>query len=171
MLIYEVGEEFPIVHPIGSRSGFMVQTMEGGSFDILAYIDRPTAKEKREFKQGIFRVGCYVDSDIPFIVCQFDTIESDAPFNAHKINSELVGNWLNTEANAVTFYLIDAKTNILQAMRLIGIDFMNDLKNTLRKQLTTYNSSKAVDYKIDEIYNRVTTIQMLQNSKLQAFVK
>lgn len=174
LLKFEVGQKFPI--DLKSHGeGFRLST-NGDSFDIYAILDTPTSKEVRAFKQEILKIGVYRERDIPFIVGYFQSgtekmLEFDAPYNVHKIHYDERSRWLDAEANMVALYLIDANTHILKAMRVIGIDFMKTIKDTLRMQETTYINHREVDIMIDNIYKNISIEKMIKLSYLQTFMR
>lgn len=55
--------------------------------------------------------------------------------------------FLDGPGNAVMMLLVDAETNIVKAIRFIGIkhDVANAIRGACREQLTAYPSSEALD--------------------------
>jgi hypothetical protein len=167
---FEIGQKFPIPVPAQYRNGFMIAS-NGLSFDLYGFLDQPTAREKKEFKQGLFKLGVYVQDDIPFITGKFAEIEFEAPYNAHKIEQAALETWLNNkEANLVTLFLIDSATYILHGMRAVGIDFMPAVKEAMKKQIARYKDSYFVDLQINTIYRNVTIVEMIKKGHIQTFV-
>lgn len=167
---YEVGQPFP--DALGHQEGGYIRTLNNGSFDVVNVLSNLKAKEVREFKQGILRIGFYIENSIPFFVVQNKEIEFDCPYNALKIGEDFE-KWFEQDSNIITMYLIESTTKILKGIRLISIelDEMKKMKNAMKLQRDEYSSVQEVEIEIDRIYNRYSLFEIIKKTKLTAFVR
>jgi hypothetical protein len=164
---YAVGEPYP--HPLPAGEGLIIQTMPGGTIDIVAKLIQPSSREVTTFRQGTFRWGVFVEDAIPVVVVQFpdEKLELDGPYNFHKVVASSRAEWLQGAANAVTLFLVDEK-NIIRTMRLIGAEpaMMQVLRDAAAEQLTRYETATDVDYAINILQSKRSLSAMLKAATL-----
>lgn len=99
---------------------------------------------------------------------EFDEMSVDACINFLQVFQDKADGWLNSESNLINLYLIDAKTNILRGIRLIGVqkDFANLVRDTCEAQDSAYSTHTEVQSIIDRITANVTTEQMMSKIKM-----
>lgn len=168
MTKYEVNKPFPYPHP---RPGMEITLSELNEafFDVKAYLSDPTPDEIRDWRKGKLRYGLYFQDDIPFFILAFENWDLDININILKVKKgEDIDKWLNAEGNIINLYLIDARTNILKAMRTISVSLncSEGIRDVLEMQSQNYDSVQEVDTKIYEIQNSLTTHQMRSKGKM-----
>ena len=151
MYTLEKGKPYPYHNKADGNEKMNLETNEA-FFDILFYSSQ--AKEDSKFwgKAPVKIYPVFIDH-IPSIIVKFlvQKLEFDVTMNFHKVEESARDEWLNQNVNAMTIFLIDANTNIIRGMRMIGTDFQDPFRQACRNQLDTYGSFVAVDAKITEI--------------------
>lgn len=169
MIKYEVGKQFPTSN---QAKGMEVCRSETNSnfFDILYYIKEPTGSDIQIWKKGKLRYGVYVTADIPFFIVDFPASNwnFDVNTNIFKVKEDQRDTWLNSEANMISLFLIDADTNTLEAIRIISIEknIAELYRDALEEQENTYNNAEEVDNKMRSILELITTEKMMQRCKI-----
>ena len=76
--------------------------------------------------------------------------------------------WLNGDHTLVPMLLMDARTNIIQSMRMLSLNpaVAVRLRDCLEKQDSRYADAAAVELATDEVLGRLTTRQMLKEAKM-----
>ena len=76
--------------------------------------------------------------------------------------------WLNSESNIVNMFLIDARSNILLAARMISVQhsFAEKLRDILEEQANSYDSQQAVEGKIMVIQHTFSTADMIPRANM-----
>jgi hypothetical protein len=165
---FEVGKEFPL-KSYKNFSDFGLIEVNSSLFDFIIGMVKPTSKEKMTIRREPLRYGCYYENYVPFLIIdfRFQNINFDATINIFKIDQNSVEEWLNTEANSVNLFLIDTATNIIEGIRLIGLDmnFVKELKDNLRKQLLLSNKEE-VEKTIDDVYRKYSTQDLINKIKM-----
>ena len=149
----------------------MIIPLDGGLFDVFINLDNLKLAEVKAIKRGKMRYGIFSHANIPFLVLDFPDVQLqlDAPFNIHKIKSEIdVDKWLQTEANLVNLFVVHKPTNILKGIRAIGFDHeaVKTFKTHAAMQSLYYNSVDAVEQRIDKTMQLFTTKQMIQKTEM-----
>jgi hypothetical protein len=167
-MIYEVGKQFPEKHYQQGADIARIRTLEGGTFDFLMYMNKPSIAEIESAKTGSLKYALYIKNYIPFFILNFGKFNLDAPFNILKVQKEHALEWMKTEANAVNLFLIDSADNTIKAMRLIGVDLqvMKNFKVACAKQIENYTSVRDVDFATDAIMERYSTEAMWHDCKI-----
>lgn len=165
-MIYEVGKPYHINCPNPGADFALIQPLEGGAFDVLMYMNSPSFNEKIQAKTGKMRYAVFENSSIPFFIVQFDSFSFDASMNVLKIPEQKREEWISLNANGVTLFLIDSKTNIIKSIRFIGIeqDSIETLKNACKNQIKTYRTSEDIDRTISNICSRYSISDMFDHS-------
>lgn len=105
-----------------------------GGFMFICAMNRPTAKEKREFKNGISQFNLAVVDGIIFFLSRFGTLNwMDAPFNVHLYRDnriQMLEEPGPTQGYGLHVMLVDSSTGTLVHQRLIGLE--HDLSVRLR---------------------------------------
>lgn len=155
MHIIEVGKPYPLSCPSPGKDFALIKTLEGGSFELLMYLNKPSFNERLAAKNGEFTYAVFIDKYIPFFCVEFEHFSFDASLNFHKVSVDHMQSWLSEDANAVTLILIDSSDNTVKAIRLIGVEpaAMKELKHACSEQIGWYIGAAHVDRAITEITN------------------
>ncbi|OIN55733.1 hypothetical protein [Arsenicibacter rosenii] len=168
MTKYEVGQPFP--HPeyrANGTEGAKIMTTSA-FFDILFYSSQPAADRETVTKKPL-KYGIYQKDNVPFFLLEFNgEFSVDAPMNINKVDNSAVEEWLNSNGNLVTIYLIDARTNIIHGIRAIGLrhDVAELMRDICEKQDEQYASVGQVDKVIDQISRTMTTEAMIRRATM-----
>ncbi|SDM68366.1 hypothetical protein SAMN05421823_11948 [Catalinimonas alkaloidigena] len=167
-MLYEVGKPFPDERFRHHGQGAVVTFHQAG-FDVIGLMDRPTSEEVKTWKKGKLRYGLHVVEAIPFFILDFRwplPFSLDAPSNAFKVQG--IDQWSIGQGNLTNLFLIDRTTYKLQAMRAIGIEpsLAQSFRTALLTQRDSYGSLQAVDRKTTELYQRYSTEDMIQKTRM-----
>ena len=125
---YTVGAKMPMPVSDGIHLEF------DGGFMLMCTFNRPTAKEKKEFKNGVPQFDIAVVNDVIFFLARFGTLNwMDVPFNIHLYPDNRISLLEEpgpTQGYGLHVMLIDSATGALVHQRLIGLD--HDLSMRLR---------------------------------------
>lgn len=154
---FQVGKRFPLEKYIG-LGDLTISVFNTASFDIVVSFVDPSPEEIELFRKGELEIGFFNYKDIPFIYLDFRKYSVDVSLNINKLNEKDMDAWLNAEGNTIHLYLIDGNMGILKAQRMLGLNFMEDIRDTLEKQ--TELTQKETDALITEATNRFLTTQM-----------
>ena len=164
MIAYKTGERFP--HSKYLNRGEICCAMPAGDFfDVLCCISSPTSEEIKQFKNGKLTVYLFEQSNIPFLV--FDMgFNFDISIDATKVVKEKP-DWMQQKANVVNMYLVDARTGILKAMRMISFpdNFVYKIRDVVTEQLKMNNVN--IEVEISKILNRYATEMMMRKAQMQ----
>ncbi len=166
MIKLKVGEDFPLMDSSQANGEEKaIVSVNEAFFDIVFYSLDP-AGDKYFFTKKPLKIGVYKNAAIPFIVLEFiGKFALDCTINAFKIKSEKVEQWhQNYDSNIVNLYMVDARTNNLQAIRLLGVSqkIQHTIKALVELQLKKYNNKEEVDRQIIEITNTVPNEAMAE---------
>jgi len=166
MIKYEVGQKFPHDQYL-SRGELTVSILNEAFFDVFVSLNGISHDEKETWKKGKMTVSLYSDQNIPFIIFDFGNgFSFDVSIDIKKVLDDKVDDWLNSEANSINMYLVDADSGILVAMRMIGISFAENIRDICERQTYLINTEE----KINNILSTTTTAEMIKNaSKKQHF--
>lgn len=154
---FEVGKPFPWKKYVG-RGDITVAVFNTASFDVVVSLVNPSPEEIKLFRQGDLKTGLFNYKNVPFLYFDFCEYSVDVSLNINKLTDAEIDDWLNAEANAIDLYLIDGQTGILYAKRMIGINFMEDIRDILEAQ--TQQTKEETEELITEAINKYTTEQM-----------
>jgi hypothetical protein len=167
-MIHETGKQFPISNAKGIEE--CRASVNEAFFDVLYYIKDPDPETVIVWRKEPLRYGVYVKSDIPFFIIDFPykNWNFDLSVSIFKVQENEINIWLSQKANAITLYLINADTNVLEAMRLIGIEnnIADKLRHTLKDQIKSYKNFQQVDNEIAVISNRLSTTEMINSTSM-----
>lgn len=167
MFVYEVGKQFP--QPKSSQEGPIVNG-NSGFVDLILYLDNPTSKEVRDCKSGMLTIGVYAKDTIPFLLIKiYDTdLSFDAPYNASVM---LDTEWLRTDNNILNFFLVERQTNVLKAMRMLGLNdnLVSLFKSTAGSQ--TFQTKEEYMKAVNKIYSEFDFDAMYGSSVTQTFIR
>lgn len=168
METFTINTPFPAPNPAPGMDYARMRTMQGGSFDLLMYMAKPSPAEIEAAKTGPVIYGLFTQAFVPFFIVKFETFSFDAPLNILKVDNDEEYTWIKSDANAVNLFLVEATTNIIVSMRCIGIDMelVHNLKSTCAKQLGTYRYPVEVDNAAAALMQRYTTDEMLRETKI-----
>ncbi|KAA6329767.1 hypothetical protein EZS27_021453 [termite gut metagenome] len=131
---YEVGKRFPLEKYL-NKGECTVSIMNEAFFDIVVCLSGITSNEKEAFKKGKLTVALFAYKTVPFIVCDFgDGFNFDASIDIIKLTKQQQDKWLNNQGNIISLYLVNAKTGILEAMRIISVNFAEEIRDFCEKQ-------------------------------------
>ena len=169
MTKYAAGKPFPL-HNYADGTDKILCALNEGFFDVLCYLTDPINKEVEMFRTGKLRYGVYRNEHVPFFLIDFigENWNCECSINIHKAQEDMVENWLNSDANTITIYLIDANSNILKSMRLIGIkqEVAEEIRDILEKQDEVYSSASEVNSKINSLMAMLSTQDMITRAKM-----
>lgn len=155
--VFEVGKTFPWKKYIG-LGDVTVSVFNTVSFDIVVSFTAPHPEEIKLFRKGNLKTGLFNYKDVPFLYFDFNDYSVDASLNINKLSETEIDEWLNAESTSINLYLIDGRTGILHAQRMISINFMEDIRDILEAQ--TQQTVEETDRLITEATSQYTTEQM-----------
>lgn len=166
-----IGQQFPFPDYLNRGEGGSTMIV-GNFFDIVVCLDTPTDSEIRSFERKL-TVNLYENKSIPFIVLDFEDFNCDSFINFWKIDQSNDDQWLNSEANAVTLFLIDSKTGILKAIRMLGLDpaICNKIRDTCEQQTQVFSGVDEVEEAAQDVLRSVSTDNMIKRAKLHQTFK
>mgnify|MGYP001170167182 CR=1 FL=1 len=161
---YEVGGKWP-----GRVPSFEQCTAQlaGSSFDLLAFVDGPTAKETKTFRDAFMRFHISVIDSIPLIAVSY--LDSrwtwDVSLNVIGISEQDAATFF-APGNAVHLFLIDRPKGVLKAVRMVGLPEEAErlIKGALREQLTRYRSRAEFDAALNRIYQQYSTDDLIHQA-------
>lgn len=167
-MIIKVGEPYPYHHRADGNERVLAE-MNNAFFDVLFYSSQPQA-DARMWTKGKLKYGLFMAKNIPFFVLDFpsDQFNLDVAINFLKIQEDKADEWLNSDANVINLFLIDANTNIIHGMRMISIrhDLAEKIRDACEAQDVHYDSPAQVDQTIAGITERYTTNNMIKISQM-----
>lgn len=169
---YRVGEPFPLKNPYG-KSDYITAAIVGQSFDVICWADRPSSKEVHAWKRGMLRYGAFIRDDIPFFLLYFPDVKwsMDISINilAEKEHSRPFREYLDGAGNMVNLFLVDASSNILKAMRMIGLDntVVGDIRLSCINQLSRYQTSDKINMHLAAIVSTISTQEMIKTTTMK----
>lgn len=165
MIRFEVGKLFPETQYL-NRGEITLSLINDKFFDVLCCIHEPTQEEIIQFKKGRLSVYLYEINHIPFVIFDLDEFNFDVSIDVTKINEEKQDNWLNAIANVINLYLVDSKSGILKAMRMISIpvNFSEKIRDICQNQL---QEQINVSENISNINQLVSTDEMIKDAILK----
>lgn len=168
-MMLAVNQPYPIPNPAPGADYARISVTEGGSFDLLMYMNNPSKNEIEAAKTGKMLYAVFSELAVPFFCIEFTgSFSFDASLNMHKVEQSHHKTWLASEANTVNLILIDSRNNIIKSLRMIGLEpeAMKELKDVCRQQLVLYVNPSQVDKAINSITAQYTTDDMIVHSKI-----
>lgn len=161
MQAYKVEERFP--HDKYLNRGEITVTMLNESFfDILLCLNGTTTREVEAITKGDMKIYLFeAFPDIPFIILDFGNgFNLDVSLDVTKITGEQAQKWLTSEANVINIFLVEAQTGVLKGMRMISINFADEIRAILKRQIGHID----VQSYIDAATSKYTTKDMIRLS-------
>lgn len=164
---FEVGKPFYLPNPAGINDN-VVAAVTGESFDIICWAGGLNPKEIKEWRKGRLHYGVFIHDGIPFFLVDFPVAHwnFDISINilAEKEHGRDYQAFLDGKGNMVNFFLVDARTNILKAMRMIGIedDIAASIKTACRAQIERYRTSANIGIQLNRLMAIYTTDAMIR---------
>jgi hypothetical protein len=159
MIKYEANTLFP--HPQYLHRGeISVAMLNEGFFDIALCLNNLTTKETETVRQGDMKLYLYETLDVPFIILDFGGgFSIDVSIDITKISGSEAQKWLTSEANTINIFLVEAASGILKGMRMISINFADDIRTILSRQICHTDVQSRISTAM-----RITTKEMIQRS-------
>ena len=168
MLVYRIGDPFP--HQGLKPAAFdapQALIITGGFFSVILRSTRP--QEDKVLTSAAMHVGLYQKDAIPFVLFNWPgKMGFEVILNIHTATSEQAETWLNGKGNPITLFVLDAKTNIIMAMRPFSIPpiLAGQIRDCLEKQDERYESAIAVDVRMEEIMAQITLQTMFERGTM-----
>lgn len=162
----EIGEPFFITF---NQEGMYFDTTETGTILIVGF-NSPTQKEVEQFKSSVkseFRLS--VVDDVLFLLAKIGSLNwMDASYNPSVASSlkPLSFDILDGMGMQMWIYLVDSRTNILKAQRLIGLGtkFSKDFQCMANEILAKGRTVSDFNCRLQNVYRRYTTKDLLKFS-------
>lgn len=172
---YSVGEKPPFPHP----NGLSIMFGETG-FVVAIQLDDLTQSEISAFHDDIVDIYlCQASKDVSFFVFSINNFLelSDVAFTIFKTPFQLQG--LNMDLNkdtnqgyAMTLILIDGHTNIIKAMRLIGLsnEFSQHINNVCIEQSKRWYNDEEYQNHVYHFQKMFTPLRLIQECTVSKYV-
>lgn len=170
---YEVGSPFPI-HNEAPGVDRCTARLAGATFDVLYYINGANSREVRTFKDTLLRLHVWIYEDIPFLAVSYLgenwTYDVTLTVATHD-KRDVAEAFIDGEGNATTLFLIDAKTNVIRAMRTLGLPDSATvaIKDAARAQLERYEDETDVLAVVNAVYERLSTADIIARGETYEF--
>lgn len=162
---YEVGGTWPGQVPTFEQC---IAQIAGSSFDMIAFVDGPTAKETKIFRDEFMRIHICVIDSIPLIAVSYlgSRWTWDVSLNVIGISEEDAEKFFQP-GNAVNLFLVDRPKRAIKAMRMVGLpaDAERLIKDALHEQLKRYSSLVEFDAALARIYSQYTTMDLINRAE------
>lgn len=166
----EVGNPFPFRSPSGGDA--VLSHIVGESFDVICWASGLSSFEVKQWRKGRLHYGVFIQDDIPFFLVEFPVAKWNFDVSidilAEKERGRDYETFLNGQGNMVNFFLVDAITNNIKAMRMIGIahETATEIKTACRNQLFRYRDSQALGFRLSQIMAIYDTNAMIRASHM-----
>lgn len=165
MYSYEVGKKVEGLKL--NREGTRFDITNGGATLTIGF-NSPTEEEINAIKNGDFKMKLYNHGDILMTLFKFEGIPwMDAPYNVHlSKNLDEIKEFEDGKGLALTVYFIDVRTQILQAMRLFGLNtrLSNKIKEFADKQRDMEFDQAEYDKNLIKLFNNYSTKDLVKRS-------
>ena len=168
MLVYTIGEVFP--HPELKQVGFdapRAMIIPNGFFNIVLHSTQPQAD--KVLTSATMQVGLYQKDAIPFVLFNWPGVLAfEVILNIHTVSDEYADAWLNGAGNTIIFFVLDAYTNIITAMRTFNIPpiLAEHIRNCLEKQDEHYHDAVEVDLQMEKIMTQIPLKIMFERGNM-----
>lgn len=170
MRVTEVGKLF-IPGKTKYQENVWFEYTASGPFLIFAF-RKPRNMEIKAAKTGEVELALYEDGPVIFVLHKIEGLEdwSDCPFSI-RLCKNIEFDWSEEiqegQGLALTIVLIDADTGILLSLRVVGTstEFAGELRAAILRQLEMPFSESQYDAKINEVYSRFNSTQLLSKAK------
>ena len=168
MLVYQIGELFP--HPELKTVSFdapRAMIVPDGFFNIVLNSTQPHLD--RGLASSTLYIGLYQKDAIPFVLLNWPgKMAFEVILNIHTMTADHADAWLNNSSNTIIFFVLDAHTNVIIAMKTFSIPPMlvEKIRDCLEKQDEQYGNAVEVDLRMEEIMTEVPLPTMFERGKL-----
>jgi hypothetical protein len=161
MEIYQVGKLFPIEKfCTGKEQNIGILTNR--FFNVLMSMKHVSKKEKQLFSVGKLTAYLFEQKDIPFLVLDFgEGFSIDMSIDTSRFDEDFRKEWLTSDANAITLFLVEASTGVLEAIRIIAIGFADEFREICSRHAGRYDIKRQVQL----IQSAFTTKEMMENAR------
>ena len=114
-------------------------------------------------------VGLYQKDAIPFLLLNWPgKMAFEVILNIHTLTDEYADAWLNGSGNTIIFFVLDAHTNVIVAMRTFTIPpiLAEKIRDCMEKQDQQYSNAVEVDLRMEEIMTEVPLQTMFERGKM-----
>lgn len=168
MLVYKVGEVFP--HKEQKLMDFDAPRaiiMPNGFFNVVLNSTQPAAD--KVLTTAVLHVGLYQKDAIPFVLLSWPKVLAfEVVLNIHTASDEFAEAWLNGKGNTIVFFVLEARTNIISAMRTftIPIALAGQIRDCLEQQDERYTTVADVDLRMEKIMTEVPLRTMIEQTRM-----
>ena len=160
MQVYQVGKLFPHEKYCTGRE-LQVALPTDSFFNVLISFRKISKREKELFTNGTLTAYLFEQKDIPFLVLDFgEGFSIDISFDTSSFDDEFRRKWTASDGNAITLFLVEASTGILEAMRMIGVGFDRDFKNICSRHV----GLTSFEHRVRLIHTAFTTREMMAHA-------
>jgi len=162
MDVYHVGNLFPIEKYCTGKE-LHVAIVTNRFFNVLMSLKHISKREKELFSKGRLTAYLFERKDIPFLVFDFgEGFSIDMSFDASKFDGEFRREWMASDANAITLFLMEASTGVLEAMRVIAVGFADEFREICSKHPGKTDIARQVRL----IQSAFTTREMMEHARM-----
>ncbi|HYE68816.1 MAG TPA: hypothetical protein VEA58_09410 [Anaerovoracaceae bacterium] len=168
-----VGHPFPEEKKTNSEGA--VADWNTDFMNIIYYISDPKPGDVKKFMNSPLKYGCFVKEAVPIFVADLDQgrwfMEAPICLIDEKETKEATAEaerWLAKEDNRMVLFLVGLRTNMLLAIRVIGIKFevVRFIKDSIRQQRILYKDYASYAAACTNIFNTITTEQMVAATQM-----
>lgn len=168
MTYFQVGRKFPQPNVEPGNERVLLQR-NNAFFDVLYYAPM-AAQDAPTWRRGELKFGLSEPTPgVAMVLFEFSPEwQFDVTLNLRKAATEQQQrNWLDSESNRITLYLIDSSTNVLHGMRMIGVPsaWADELRAVARRQLERFTSVEVIDHAIS-IQEAVPLSEMIRTTQM-----
>jgi len=170
-MLISKGQICPIANSTNGQDGNAF-IMDGVAFSIFSWVSNPTETEITAWKSGSYLYGVFVEDSAPFFLAGFEDsgfmVEASINVLAEIEKGGFYCDFLAGESNSLNLILVDAQTNIVHAIRTLGMGATaaNTLRTACTEQVEQYVSSQDVATKIMALMQKYTPTDMLQKTQM-----
>jgi hypothetical protein len=161
MEVYQVGELFPIEkYCTGQEQHVAIVT--NSFFNVMMSLKHIKKREKELFMNGRLTAYLFEQKDIPFLVLDFgEGFSIDMSIDASMFDEEFRREWLASEGNMVTLFLVEASTGKLEAMRMIALGFADEFREICSRHV----GRTGIERQVRLIQTAFTTREMMHHAR------
>lgn len=136
-----------------------------GAFNLTIYLKTPNKNEIDAIRNEKIKVGYYIKDEVIFMLFKFGAMAwMDTPYSIHLSKGETnIYDVTDVEGLALVVCLVDARTGILNVMRLVALPtaFSRKLKIVVEKQRAMPFIKENYNQTIQEIYMNYPTKKLV----------
>ncbi|NTU53412.1 MAG: hypothetical protein HGA97_06890 [Chlorobiaceae bacterium] len=161
MEFYRVGELFPLEQFCTGREQH-VALVTDRFFNVLLSLNHISKKEKKLFLNGRLTAYLFERKDIPFLVFDFgEGFSIDMSIDTSKFDDEFRQEWMASESNLITMFLVEASTGVLKAMRMIAVGFADEFREICSRHV----GRSDIERQVRLIQTAFTTREMMVHAR------